>query len=590
MLCASCLIRPFSMHRRYPLLVLLSLFVVGLTVWNCVTVLHYAGLPFALVSESPHAAKIERLHRVELPSSLNKDDRVEYARQAVTTRMDLYAGVDLATLRSGHSTDLVVTHADGSHSKTTVESRRLAAEPSFAVSTYLGFAWYVLAGLISLMALWRGRDRAAWGIAMWAIAFLAGQALYQAPVKDLSILGFGLGAQICFLLARVGFFLMADAVAAPALTPRARRILRYVFAATLIIGYTYEVSYSLYFVFGAVLIPQIAAAIWVLPYAIATFVLLLAHRSAAAETRPRLRWMFWSAAVLTFGILLSNVPLFGYEISYLVEIIAYLAAFVGLLYSVLRHRVVDMSFVINRAIVYSAALAIVAVVFVLLESFAEALTLGKRESLILQFGVPLLIGFSFEAIRNRVETFGERIFFRRKFENEKALRVYAYQCAYIEHPDHLLEETLREIRLHTDTPAVAIYWHEFMRKYRRIAQAGEPLYPEYLDSDDRAVVAMRAERETVRLYELSSSLAESGLALPMLGRGELLGLIVIAHRPGETFPADERELLGHLVNQVGAAMLALRARANALLVGALAQGTLSEAESLARARILMPPE
>ena len=199
----------------------------------------------------------------------------------------------------------------------------------------------------------------------------------------------------------------------------------------------------------------------------------------------------------------------------------------------------------------------------------------------------LIIGFSLEAIRKRLESLGERVFFRRKFENEQALRAFARQCAYIEDPEHLREETLRELRLHTDTPAVAFYWHENMQTYERLAWKGADDYPGTLDGDDRAVVALRAERETISLHELASTLGENGIVLPMLVRGELLGFVVIANRPGEDFPYDERALLGHLVHQVGAAMLALRARANALLVGAIAKGSLSEAEARERARILM---
>jgi len=336
------------MHRRYPLLVLLSLFVVGLIAWNCTTILRYAGLPFAFDPVNPQVAKIAQLHEVSLPPGLHPGDRLEYARQPPGARMDLFAVAEFATVREGHSLELVVTHADGTSSNVTVESLSLAPEPSFRVSIWLGFVWYILAGAIALMALWRGRDRAAWGIATWAIAFLSGMALYQAPAYDLQVLGFGLGAQTCFLLARVGFFFMADTIAASVLAPRNRRVLRYAFFIALAVGYAFELSYSLYFVYGAVLIPRIAAAIWVLPYAIAALTLLAAHRGAAPEARPRLRWTFWSGVILTFGILLSNVPLFGYEISYLVEIIAYVVAFSGLLYSVLRHRVVDMSFVVNR--------------------------------------------------------------------------------------------------------------------------------------------------------------------------------------------------------------------------------------------------
>lgn len=577
------------MHRRHPLLVLLSLFVAGVTAWNCTMVLRYSGLPFALEPAGPRAAQIEPLRELPLPAGLHEGDRVEYADQKTLARMNLFAVIEFSSTDPGHILPLTVTRQDGSRVKIPVPARRLSAEPAFHLSTYLGLAWFILALAISLMTLWRGRGRAAWGIAFWAIAFECGMALYLTPAHDWSVLALALASQICYLAARIGFFLMADAVAAHALSPRLRRAFRAAFMASLVIGYAYEVTYSLWFIFGGVLIPPVATLIWVVPYAIATTMLLAGHHSTAAGERPRLRWMFWSGMILTFGILLSNMPLFGYAASYPIQIFCYLIAFSGLLYSVLRHRVIDMRFVVNRAIVYSATLGVVAVIFVLLESFAEGLALGKRESLILEFGVPLVIGFSFETIRKRLENLGERLFFRRKFENEKALRAFARQCAYIEHPDHLLEEALRELGLHTGTPAAAVYWHEYMEKYQKIAQSGAEVFPGQLDRDDRAIVAMRAEHRTAGLHGLASTLGEDGLALPMLGRGELLGFIVIANRPGEAFPHDERELLGHLAHQVGAAMLALRARANALLVGAIASGSMSEEEIRARARILMPP-
>ncbi|MGH8225117.1 MAG: GAF domain-containing protein, partial [Gammaproteobacteria bacterium] len=436
--------------------------------------------------------------------------------------------------------------------------------------------------------LWRGRDRTAWGIAAWAIAFQFGMACVEVPSFDQLAFGLGFASQIGFLLARIGFFVMADAIAAPALGPRTRRLFRYVFVASLVLGYAYELVYTLLLVYDATLIPQIAASIWVLPYAIATVMLLAAHHGAAPAARPRLRWMFWSAVVLVFGIYLSNVPLFGYPGSLLIEILAYIIAFIGLLYSVLRHRVVDMTFVLNRAIVYSITLTIVVAIFMLLESFLEKLALSEGASFALELGVPLVIGFSLEAVRKRLERLGELLFFRRKFRNDAALRAFAHQCSYIENPDHLLEQTMRELLTHTDTPAVAIYWQE-QEGYRRLAEGGAKCYPPHMDVDDRAIVALRAERKTTDLEELGSALGADGLLMPMTIRGELLGAIVIANRPGEHYAPDDQELLEHLVHEVGSALHALHARENARLVTAIAEGKLSGAETFERARALMPP-
>lgn len=576
------------MHRRYPLLVLLSLFVVAVTVWNCATELSYSGVPFALRPINSQVARVSRLHDMPLPAGLHQSDRVEFARQALTTRMTLLAVVEEANIRLGHTLPLIVTHADGHHTLVGVATRALNAVPTLRVSIYLGFAWYVLVCVISLMTLWRGRARAAWGIAAWAIAFQCGRAFTQAPAVDQFVFGFGLASQICFLLARIGFFVMADSVAAPALGARARRSLRYAFALSLVLGYAYDLSFALLLVFGAVLIPQIISVIWVLPYAIATAMLLAAYRGSAADARPRLRWMFWSGVVLVIGILLSNEPLFGYPASYLIEVLAYIIAFAGLLYAVLRHRVVDMSFVLNRAIVYSVTLTVVVGVFMLLESFVEKIALPERASFALELGVPLVIGFSLEAVRKRLEKIGERLFFHRKFKDAAALHAFARQCAYIENPDHLLEQTLRELRTHTGTPAVAMYWRD-QNGYVRLAEAGAQRYPPHVDMDDRAILALRAERESTDIDDSGSALGSDGLLLPMIVRGELLGAVLTSNRPGEHYPPDERELLDHLVHEVGSALHALHARENARFITAIVDGELSPVEILDRARALVPP-
>jgi hypothetical protein len=117
-----------------------------------------------------------------------------------------------------------------------------------------------------------------------------------------------------------------------------------------------------------------------------------------------------------------------------VKIATYAVAMAGLLYAVLRHRLVDMTFVVNRALVYSATLTVVVAIFTLLESFVEEIALPHHASLILKLGVPLAVGCSLDAVREQLERASEWLFFRRKFKGEAALRSYAHHCASIDPP------------------------------------------------------------------------------------------------------------------------------------------------------------
>jgi len=77
-----------------------------------------------------------------------------------------------------------------------------------------------------------------------------------------------------------------------------------------------------------------------------------------------------------------------------------------------------------------------------------------------------------------------------------------------------------------------------------------------------------------------------GLLMPVIVHGELLGAVAVANRPGERYPADERELLSHVVQEAGAA---LHARENARLIAQLAAGELSLDMATKRARALAQP-
>jgi hypothetical protein len=76
-------------------------------------------------------------------------------------------------------------------------------------------------------------------------------------------------------------------------------------------------------------------------------------------------------------------------------------------------------------------------------------------------------------------------------------------------------------------------------------------FPEKIDNDDPALVAMRAQRTAIELSDSPSEL-RAALALPMLHRGLLFGFVLLGEKPDRSvYRPDEIEALGHATHQVG---------------------------------------
>ncbi|MDE1898395.1 MAG: GAF domain-containing protein, partial [Xanthomonadaceae bacterium] len=249
---------------------------------------------------------------------------------------------------------------------------------------------------------------------------------------------------------------------------------------------------------------------------------------------------------------------------------------------VLRHRVVDVSFVLNRALVYAATTSLVLGLFALLESLIERTTLGHGASLALEFAVPLALGAALSTVHRRIDAVVERFFFRRQYRAEAALHRFARECAYITQPENLFELTVDQIARHAGAPRVALY-ERTSDAYVCIRQHGEPALPAQVAVDDLAFVGLRARNAELDLDDIQSQLGRGGYAFPLMLRGILLGALIVGQRPGEHYAADERELLFHVAHEVGASLFALRARESQAFVRALAQGTLKPEDARAQA-------
>ena len=567
---------------RYPVLYsALSVFIIVATCAGVWTRFHPRDVDVNVQFQDNHVAVAHAIAGIPLPPGVQEGDLIDLRQQSFATRLvwtlptrPLGQVISVVGQRNGETRTVQVTVND--HSK----------QPDLLWYAVPWSCGGVLLTLISLLLIWRGRDRAAFGMAFWAVTFLLSAQLSAIPLSG----GWGFAVFLlsitCYLAARVGFYIMVDARVSSALGPTARVVYLSCFCVLLALGTVYALGGPLDVVFfdSVALSNPDFGLVLTASYLVPLVMLYVGSRRAEAAERQRLRWMLVSGIPWFLGIMLQNTPVFG-QASGLVAYLLMIGALFGFLYAILRLRVVDVSVVIDRALVYGAMTTLVVGVVAALNSFALRETLVPGAGFALQVSVPLALGIVLGRVRSYLNRVVEQVFFRGKYLAEKALRTFARRVGYMEDIAALLDAATAEIKKHAGTPALAIYSAE-SDGYHCVRQAGAGGFPERLKGDDAAFVALRSDRKAVDLEQLGSALGEDGSAFPMLVLGNLRGAIVCRNRPGEHFAADEKRLLTQVAREVGGAWRILRARENEALVLALAEGALPPEAAREKARAL----
>ncbi|MHB8584155.1 MAG: GAF domain-containing protein [Gammaproteobacteria bacterium] len=324
--------------------------------------------------------------------------------------------------------------------------------------------------------------------------------------------------------------------------------------------------------------------VWSASYLVPILLLFSCYQRATQTQRLRLRWMLWSGVMFVVGIIASNTPILSLQISLVTTYVCQLIGMIGFLYTVLRHRVVDVPVVLDRTLVYGAITALVVGVLAAVNSLVQHAALGTNASLLLQVAVPLALGIVLTRLRTYMDRIVERVFFRKRYLADKALRRFAQICGSFEQADELMATAIAEIRQHLGARGVAIYERRDDH-YIRVRHEGDVHYPTQIKIDDTAFVAARADQNDIDLSELHSSLGTDGYVFTMAAHGEMQYALICANRPSEHYPADDRALLAHVAHEMGMALYALRMQARAKVVDALVKApaqSLHEVQAQAR--------
>jgi hypothetical protein len=297
---------------------------------------------------------------------------------------------------------------------------------------------------------------------------------------------------------------------------------------------------------------------------LATFLVLgFGFREATGEDRTRFGFLLLALSLMFVGGtgIGMVINMTGNDFSFAnplaiasdVLTIAGLAAF---LYAMLRHRVVDLGFAVNRTLVYGILSTVLLFAFWFFEwSLEEIIPAETREAnILISAGIAFLIFLTFHHVRDWVEKAIENVFFRAWRDNEARLRRFLKDASYITRIASLRTAAVAEFRRFTGGAEVALYGVEpdgAVLREGAVSGLGDRIEP-----DTPALVRLRADREPLD-GDLAGPLGAE-LMLPIVQRSDVIGVFVLGAKPsGEPYRPDERALLADAAHRIGLDLHAL---------------------------------
>jgi hypothetical protein len=299
----------------------------------------------------------------------------------------------------------------------------------------------------------------------------------------------------------------------------------------------------------------------------ATACTALALSATQAAERQRAIWSLFPAAILIFvgfGAESAQGIMRSYELAWGVYYVASgfnIVTPMVLTYVALNRRLLDIGFVLNRAAVFAIVSTTLIGTFVIVEWIAnEWLSANHTTGAVVGMLVALALGLSMRYIHRFADRFVDRVLFRKRYEDEAALRRFAHEAGFITDSTVLLERAESTVKASTGANASILVLDDGRTS---------------VDENDPALVALRAWHKPLDLELFPDSALHGQFAFPMVARGELVAVMICGSKQdSEVYAPDESEALQLLADGVGSALSLLsqaRAPSNATLAGTLAE-------------------
>jgi hypothetical protein len=309
----------------------------------------------------------------------------------------------------------------------------------------------------------------------------------------------------------------------------------------------------------------------------------LVFAAVRGEDRRRIGWVIAGYVIATMGSLGFNLldkvliatrgttaESAWFTVAMSTTVLAEVAFPIALAYAVLRYRVLDIGFVVNRAIVYAFVTATIVVVISFVDWISGKLISESRIAVAAEAAVTIAFGVALNTLHARIEKFVDRFIFRARYVAERRMHsaIDALAFATSEHAIDvaLVEEATTILSLR----CAAVYRRsETAAEFRLCEAVGWPdASASSLDENSLLVRTVRAQERTLFIADLgivdpALPAGERGptVAVPIATQHTLLGIALYGNDLEGGSPDPEiLELLGRLCSSAATAYTNVEAR------------------------------
>jgi hypothetical protein len=320
------------------------------------------------------------------------------------------------------------------------------------------------------------------------------------------------------------------------------------------------------------------------PWIVAIFPILfglLVYRDASGEDRQRIGWVIAGLIVSDLGAALYNyldsLSFFsgadaspGLRALMTLGQAMQLGLPLALAYAVLRHRVIDLGFVLNRTAVYALTTTLIVALVGFVDWLSGRLVSEARFALALEAIVTIGLGFGLNFLHARIETLVDRVIFRERHRAERRIEFRLGALMFAETIASVDEALALDAGDILDLSSAAVFRRSSSAlPFERALATGWPEdSAREIDPDALLVRSLRSLERAFFLDDVGvtfarfpAGAARPVLAIPLVAQHELLGFVLYGtHRDGASLDPEEVALLGRLTQAAATSYGAVEAR------------------------------
>ena len=289
------------------------------------------------------------------------------------------------------------------------------------------------------------------------------------------------------------------------------------------------------------------------------------------QLRQQIRVLHWG---LSLGLIPSFLLVLLAFLSIRLPLSNYGVLFMGLIplvfaYTVVRHRLMDIEFIVKKSFVYALLTGLVVGFYLLivqvLGRFLQDIS-GLTGTFVLVL-TTLFVAVVFAPVRGRIQRVVDRAFYRESYDYRETLRKFARTLNTLMEPDTLMETVLVKIceTMHIRqgyffVESKKLHHYAVVKEYPSLGT--KRMIPVKIDGllckkmiEERGPVLFseldRNDRETKELTETTEGIA----AVPLFHQNKLLGFFLLGLKQSEApYSAGDLELLATLADQTAVAL------------------------------------